>query len=585
MIDPDFDIIFEDIVEVDEAPRNFLEILEDLLPEAFFLMILAKGTVLEGGRQVNLSIPERQELAGLTRKNGSCFRRWPDEGRDCYGTWLAGYEAVLLTVIKNNESGGEFAEIGGLLYNTIEMALLKQHCELLVVEKEQARKQIEILKNQHGRLIEDNYRQYRLNQEREKQYTRKLETEIARQTAELRETNRRLEEISRLKSDFLANITHELRTPMNAIIGFAELLKETGLDKEQTEYTRTITQSARSLLALINDILDLVKVEAGKLELEKIPFGLPELISNVADMFRVEAREKGLDIRCKVGDRVPERVLGGFNRLRQVLVNLTGNAIKFTEKGYVALQIDYAGEREGRSLVRFMVVDTGLGIARDRIYDVFDKFTQADSSTTREYGGTGLGLSICQQLVDLMGGNIFVSSEPGKGSIFCFVIPFESAGSEERRGVMPEIEIQQEQTGPGGRVLIVEDNAVNQRLARIIVEGLGYEVEVAADGLEALDILKQQVFDIVFMDAHMPNMDGREATKRIRSIEADPDRRKEFVGLRSRNYPLQVIGLSALARKEDEHACYEAGMDAFLSKPLVKKELIRFLRGLNPAPK
>ncbi|MFP3982515.1 MAG: ATP-binding protein [Desulfurivibrionaceae bacterium] len=581
MIEPDFDFVFEDIIEVNEAPRNFLQLLEDLLPAAYLLMVLKNGLVLEGRHCFNLSVPAREELVSQTRREGTCFRHWPEKGWDCYGTLLSVFDAVLLIVISGrSEVGEKVSACRSLLDNTIELVVLKQQQEVMVAEKKQARREISILKKQHDRLIEDNYRQYRLNQDREKEYARKLETEIARQTNELREANSRLKEISRMKSNFLANMSHELRTPMNAIIGFADLLLETELDEEQADYTRTIKQSSRSLLDLINDILDLAKVEAGKLRLEETAFDLPELIASVTDMFRIQAREKGLNLKYEIDEGVPGRVRGDPNRLRQILVNLTGNAVKFTEEGQIIVKAGCEGEKDGKMLIKFLVTDTGAGISRDRIHAVFDNFTQADGSTTREYGGTGLGLSICQQLVDLMGGNIFVHSESGQGSTFCFVIPFFESAAEDRE-VKSETEKLQDRAVSGVRVLIVEDNAVNQRLVRIIAEQLGYEAEVASDGLEALERLKQRDFDIVFMDLQMPYMDGREATQRIREIEAEPERRKEFVSLRYRCSPLQVVGLTAHARQEDEDSCYDAGMNAFLTKPLVKEKMIRLLAELG----
>ena len=293
-------------------------------------------------------------------------------------------------------------------------------------------------------------------------------------------------------------------------------------------------------------------------------------------MFKIPAREKGVVVASTIDNRIPKRIMGDCNRLRQILTNLAGNAMKFTEQGGVAIEVAYERSAAGRIVSRFSVRDSGIGIPADRVEAIFEKFTQADGSTTRKYGGTGLGLAICLQLVELMGGHLVVASEEGKGSTFSFVIPLEEAPAEiislhERKDAC------REKTVGGGKILLVEDNAVNQRLASILISREGYEVEVASDGTEALEHLRHQAFDLVLMDVQMPNMDGMEATRRIRAIEADPALRQDYVGLRALKQPLEIVGLTAHARKEDETACYEAGMNGFLTKPIIKAKLTMIL--------
>jgi signal transduction histidine kinase/FixJ family two-component response regulator len=583
MTEPTFDSIFDDLIDVKEELQSFLAILDGLLPEASVLLVSEAGAVLEGARPLALAQPVREKMVREARASAGFVAGKADNGARCHAVYLANLPAVLIIscAAAPEEDWRPGSALTTLLRNTIDLALHRQEREMLVADHEQSVRQINILQQQHGKLIEDNYRQYRLNQDREKEYARKLESEIAKQTAELRETNARLEEISRLKSDFLANMSHELRTPMNAIIGFSELLSETPLAEEQLDYTRTIAQSATSLLTLINDILDLAKIEAGKLELEHQPFELAEVIDNVAAMFKIPAREKGVAVTCKIDSRIPKRIMGDSNRLRQILINLAGNAMKFTEQGGIDIQVAYEREAAGQIVSRFSVHDSGIGIPADRVEAIFEKFTQADGSTTRKYGGTGLGLAICLQLVELMGGRLTVESEVGKGSTFYFVIPLEEAPAEII-SLQEHKEAGREKAASGGRILLVEDNAVNQRLASILITRQGYEVEVASDGAESLEHLRHQTFDLVLMDVQMPNMDGMEATRRIREIEADPVLRQSYVGLRTLEQPLGIIGLTAHARKEDETACYEAGMTGFLTKPIIKAKLTMILNEMMP---
>ena len=583
MTEPTFDTIFDDLVDANAELVSFLASLDALLPEASMLLVSDTGALLEGAPPLAVALPVRDKLVREARAADGFVVGKSDSGARCHAIYLAKLPAVLIIscpAAQGDDRESEAAIIS-LLRNTLELALYRQEREMLVADHEQSVRQINILQQQHGKLIEDNYRQYRLNQEREKEYARKLESEIAKQTAELREANARLEEISRLKSDFLANMSHELRTPMNAIIGFSELLAETALAEEQRDYAKTISKSATSLLTLINDILDLAKIEAGKLELERLPFDLVEVLDNVVAMFTIPAKEKGVVVSCTIDSRIPKRIMGDGNRLRQVLVNLAGNAMKFTEKGTVDVRVSYECEAAGRIVGRFSVHDSGIGIPADRVEAIFEKFTQADGSTTRKYGGTGLGLAICLQLVELMGGHLAVESELGKGSTFYFEIPLEEAPAEII-SLQEHKEACREKAAAGGRILLVEDNAVNQRLASILITREGYEVDVASDGAEALEHLQHQAFDLVLMDVQMPNMDGMAATRRIRKIEADPALRQNYVGLRALKQPLAIIGLTAHARQEDERACYEAGMNGFLTKPIVKAKLTTILGEMMP---
>ncbi|HSR35718.1 MAG TPA: histidine kinase dimerization/phospho-acceptor domain-containing protein, partial [Desulfurivibrionaceae bacterium] len=315
MTDPTFDNIFDDLVASNERQQAFLRLLAELLPGVGFRLTLPDGSVVAAGEVLDIAPAKEKKLLESAKKRAAIAQEKDGKGGCWYALELAEPEGVLFFVLPGaadlfTQPLGEIS-----IHNSVRLALQLQEQEELHAEKEQFVRQISMLKQQHGKLIEDNYRQYRLNQEKDKEYAKRLESEISRQTAELREANARLEEISRLKSDFLANMSHELRTPMNAIIGFTELLAETSLTGEQAEYAQTIRQSAFSLLSLINDILDLAKIEAGKLDLEVLPYELPEVVQNVAAMFKIPAREKGLEVSFCIDKRVPPHVFGDSNRL------------------------------------------------------------------------------------------------------------------------------------------------------------------------------------------------------------------------------------------------------------------------------
>ncbi|MDA8164550.1 MAG: ATP-binding protein, partial [Desulfobacteraceae bacterium] len=381
------DDVFADLVDDEEELLAFLAVMQALVPAWELQLHTRGGAVLPPGAPLRPKAAAAELFAAASQGPGPVPVAGP--GQPLYAMAVPRLDLVL---VLRPAGGGDPATdpaLANLLPNAIELALLRKDKEDLQLENQQILRQIDVLKRQHHQLIEDNYRQYCLLQEREKEYARKLENEIARQTAELRAANARLEEASRLKSEFLANMSHELRTPLNAIIGFSELLAETELAGEQAEFAATIRSAANSLLALINDILDLAKIEAGKVELEKLPFAVPEVVAMTGNLFRIPARGKGVDLVVSCDERLAAPVLGDSNRLKQVLINLLGNALKFTEKGRIELRAEQAGGGEGEAAVRFAVQDSGIGIPPERQQAVFEKFTQADGSTTRKYGGTG----------------------------------------------------------------------------------------------------------------------------------------------------------------------------------------------------
>lgn len=375
-------------------------------------------------------------------------------------------------------------------------------------------------------------------------------------------------EASRLKSQFLANMSHEIRTPLNGIIGLTNLLFAMTMTEAQREHLQGIRISADALLSLINDILDLSKIEADKMDFEIANFNLHQVVVDSISVATTAAKEKGLKIKYEIDANLPPWFLGDAAKLKQVLINLLGNAVKFTHEGYVSVNVKPLPSDFFPYTIEFEVTDTGIGISEDGRGKLFEPFTQGDNSTSRKYGGTGLGLSISKKLIEKMDGFIEVESHLGKGTRFWFRLPLEK-GKE----VVEEISLLSTKLNPlirAMKILVVEDNAINQRVALGTLKNMGLSGQAVGNGLEALQILKQLKFDLVLMDCHMPEMDGYEATIRIRNSE-DPAIQK-----------IPIIAMTANVMQGDRERCLSVGMNEYVSKPLVQKDLEKVLGKLFP---
>jgi TMAO reductase system sensor TorS len=482
---------------------------------AVFISALLLTYALSKGLQRVITRPVitlAQTMQQVT-KNADFSLRVEESGKDEVGTLIHGFNAMLSEIQKRDNRIAVYSE-------SLEDSIIKRTGELTVANQE-----LEV-------TIED------LN--------------VAKKLAE---------SANSAKSQFLANMSHEIRTPMNGIMGMTEVLLKTGLTDRQHHFASTIKNSAESLLAIINDILDFSKIEAGKLTIESTPFNLQETLREIIDVFDEQAAWKEIALVVEIDPKVPFSVEGDPVRLRQVLINLVSNALKFTEQGSVTIKALCIEDSAEIIVLKFEVTDTGIGILPETLPLIFDRFAQADGSTTRRFGGTGLGLSIASQLAELMGGSIGVESVYGEGSTFWFTTRLAHFN-----GQLPDTEefnkIENDNTDVCAKVLVVEDTKVNREVCCELLKHLGHSATVVNNGLEALEILLKERFDVVLMDCQMPVMDGYEATRKYREWEQEQN-----------GTHLPIIALTGNAMEQDKKLCLDAGMDDYLKKPFNLKQL------------
>ncbi len=458
------------------------------------------------------------------------------------------HTASPVCIMNSGYSSGWCEESFGIELTAVEVSCTARgdaHCTFIMSPPERIQEHLEHFNREKGKTSV-----------KELQYTIPTFFERKRVEEELQRSKQLAEDAAKAKSDFVANMSHELRTPLNAILGFSELMQQTPLLEEQKGYMEAINSSGSSLLGIINDILDLSKMDAGKLTPIREQFSIPHLLYNLQQMFLSQAKAKNLELLFASGEELREPVIGDPKRLQQILVNLVGNALKFTEKGTITISTAVRSHDKTSVLVQFTVQDTGIGIPEAKLNSIFERFNQGNNGIDRAFGGTGLGLSIAKQLVTLLGGTLSVESREATGSTFYFSLPFPLSTAQNPTEAAPHQVIL---PGTSHHLLLVEDSKINQKLATLILERHHFKITVANNGQEALDILKQQQFDLILMDIQMPVLDGCAATRIIRN---------------DLHITIPIIALTAYALDQERTRCIKEGMNDYLAKPYKEQVLL-----------
>ncbi|MCP3874829.1 MAG: response regulator [Desulfobacteraceae bacterium] len=560
--------VFENFDKKKDDLKKFSHFIETKLPHYRFCLIHDDKNMATSKHSLKLDITLKEKLKQniKTTTDPFIFKLSGEDGTSLAYNIKPLDSTLLIDFPKLNASGINFAKqmISIVIDSFFIEQTLREEREIAQTRKEQMNRKIRLLGKKNMDIHAENYAQH-------EKYAQLLKSEIKRQTKDLVTARKVAEAGNKTKSEFLANMSHEIRTPMNGVIGMLDLLSDTALSKEQKEYVTSTTQSANALLTLIDDILDFSKIEAGKLSIETIDFNIKDMMDAVIDTVAPKAFKKKLELFYLIEKNIPDRLAGDPTRIRQILINLLGNAIKFSDEGKIFVNIQIKKTTKKELLLIFEVKDTGIGIPKDKTEKLFQLFSQVDSSTTRKFGGTGLGLAISKQLAELMGGKIGFSSEINKGSVFWFTIKFKNQPVKKPDKPTKTIEPNKKNLFKklsNLKILLVEDNVVNQKVVSIMLKKMGHSITIGTNGQKALQLLEKERFDLILMDIQMPVMDGEEATKEIRLLEKNSKKH------------IPIIALTANAMKGDKERFLKSGMDGYVSKPIQKENLLKAINSV-----